>query len=134
MLIADEPTSALDAVTQTEVLGMLAALNRDMGTALLYISHDLQSVASICHRIAILHDGEIVECGTTESVLHAPRHPYTRQLLACAPWVHFRENNNDRFYPSRLSDPTNQFEPPLGTAQAPGARNLKSRAPTPMRY
>ncbi|MGA9566208.1 MAG: ABC transporter ATP-binding protein, partial [Candidatus Korobacteraceae bacterium] len=57
LLIADEPTIALDAMTQMEVLTMLAGLNRDMGTALLYISHDLQSVASICHRIAILHEG-----------------------------------------------------------------------------
>ena len=87
LLIADEPTSALDAVTQSEILGMFATLNRDMGSAVLYISHDLQSVASICHRIAILNAGEIVECGTTESVLARPRHPYTQRLLSCAPWL-----------------------------------------------
>ena len=87
LLIADEPTSALDAVTQTEILAMLGRLNREMGTAILYISHDLQSVASVCHRIAILHEGKIVECGTTDSVLISPQHPYTRQLLACAPWL-----------------------------------------------
>lgn len=134
LLIADEPTSALDAMTQTEVLSMLVALNRNMGTALLYISHDLQSVISICHRIAILHDGEIVECGTTESVLHTPRHPYTRQLLACAPWVQLRGNNIDRFDPSRLPDATSRFGPLFGPAQAPEARDLKSGTLTPMRY
>ena len=86
LLIADEPTSALDAVTQSEILKMFATLNREMGSAVLYISHDLQSVASICHRIAILHTGEIVECGTAAAILTSPRHPYTQQLLACAPW------------------------------------------------
>jgi ABC-type dipeptide/oligopeptide/nickel transport system ATPase component len=66
---------------------MLKALNRNMKTAILYISHDLQSVASICQRIAILHDGEIVESASTEHVLLHPRHPYTKRLLACAPWL-----------------------------------------------
>jgi len=87
LLIADEPTSALDAMTQVETLNMLATLNRSMGTAILYISHDLQSVASICHRIAILRDGEIVECGSTEALLLHPKNPYTQSLLACAPWL-----------------------------------------------
>ena len=87
LLIADEPTSALDVVTQSEILGMFATLNRDMGSAVLYISHDLQSVASICHRIAILAGGEIVECGTTETMLTRPRHPYMQRRLACAPWL-----------------------------------------------
>ena len=87
LLIADEPTSALDAVTQAEILKMFVTLNREMGSAVLYISHDLQAVASICHRIAILNAGEIVECGTTEAVLTRPQHAYTQRLLACAPWM-----------------------------------------------
>ena len=87
LLIADEPTSALDAVTQWEVLKLFSDLNRKTGSALLYISHDLLSVASICHRIAILYDGEIVECRPTQSVLTDPVHPYTQRLLACIPWL-----------------------------------------------
>jgi ABC-type dipeptide/oligopeptide/nickel transport system ATPase component len=87
LLIADEPTSALDAVTQQAILGMIGDLNREQGSALLYISHDLQSVASICHRVAILWRGRIVECGPVKSVLSCPQHPYTRQLLECAPWL-----------------------------------------------
>ena len=87
LLIADEPTSALDVVTQQELLRMLADLNSEMGSAVLFISHDLQSVATICKTIAILHDGEIVECGSTEQVLRRPQHPYTRQLAACASWI-----------------------------------------------
>ncbi len=87
LLIADEPTSALDVITQAEIMRLLAELNRSMGTAVLYISHDLVSVASICHRIAILRHGEIVECGSREEVLECPLHPYTQQLLACVPWL-----------------------------------------------
>jgi ABC-type glutathione transport system ATPase component len=87
LLIADEPTSALDVVTQRDLLRMLATLNREMGCTVLFISHDLQSVVTICRKIAILHDGEIVECGTTEEVVQHPQHPYTQQLLACAPWI-----------------------------------------------
>jgi len=87
LLIADEPTSALDAVTQAEVLDMLARLNREMGMAVLYISHDLQSVASLCSRVAILQNGSIVEQGSTQAVLRTPRHPYTQQLMSSAPWL-----------------------------------------------
>ena len=57
LVIADEPTSALDVVTQSEILKLLARLNRDLNMAVLYISHDLLSVSSLCHRVAILHDG-----------------------------------------------------------------------------
>ena len=87
LLIADEPTSALDVITQAGTIRLFAELNRSMGSALLYISHDLVSVASVCHRIAILHDGEIVECGNRDDVLARPAHPYTKQLLACVPWL-----------------------------------------------
>jgi peptide/nickel transport system ATP-binding protein len=85
LLIADEPTSALDIITQSEVLGLFARLNRELSTAILYISHDLLSVASICQRIAILHEGDIVECGSTESILESPQHPYTQKLMAALP-------------------------------------------------
>jgi len=85
LLIADEPTSALDIITQSEILGLFARLNRDLGTGILYISHDLLSVASLCHRIAILHEGDIVECSSTESILESPQHPYTRKLIAALP-------------------------------------------------
>ena len=85
LLIADEPTSALDVITQSEILGLFARLNRELGTAILYISHDLLSVAAICHRVAILHEGDIVECASTETILEAPTHPYTQQLIAALP-------------------------------------------------
>ena len=85
LLIADEPTSALDVITQSEILGLFRRLNRQLNVAILYISHDLLSVRALCHRIAILRDGEIVECGTADAIFGSPRHPYTQRLIAALP-------------------------------------------------
>ena len=85
LLIADEATSALDVITQSEILELFARLNREIGMSILYISHDLPSVAGICQRIAILHEGQIVECGPTEQIFSAPVHPYTRRLMSALP-------------------------------------------------
>jgi peptide/nickel transport system ATP-binding protein len=85
LLIADEATSALDVITQSEILKLFAQLNRQTGMAILYISHDLASVAGICDRIAILHDGKIVECGTAEHIFTSPQHEYTQRLMAAMP-------------------------------------------------
>lgn len=85
LLIADEATSALDVITQSEILALFRELNRSTRMAILYISHDLASVAGICDRIAILHQGEIVECGATRAIFTNPQHAYTRQLMAAIP-------------------------------------------------
>src|SRR5438094_6149024 len=85
LLIADEATSALDTITQSEILGLFAQLNRELGMGILYISHDLLSVAALCHRIAILNAGEIVECGPPSQIFGAPRHAYTQKLVAALP-------------------------------------------------
>jgi len=87
LLIADEATSALDVITQSEILALFRELNRSFGMAILYISHDLASVAGICDRIAILHEGQIVESGKTEQVLTNPRHEYTQRLMAAMPTI-----------------------------------------------
>jgi ABC-type dipeptide/oligopeptide/nickel transport system ATPase component len=84
-LLADEPTSALDTITQSEILALFRRLNREIGVGILYISHDLASVAALCHRVAILHKGEIVESASTSEMFRAPNHPYTRQLIAAIP-------------------------------------------------
>ncbi len=87
LLVVDEPTSALDAITQADILALFARLNRELKVSVLYISHDLLSVATICHRIAILYDGEIAECATTEEIFSCPTHPYTQRLVASLPLV-----------------------------------------------
>jgi ABC-type glutathione transport system ATPase component len=90
LLIADEATSALDVITQSEILELFARLNRETGMSILYISHDLPSVAGICKRIAILHQGEIVECGPTEQIFNSPIHAYTRRLMSALPQLPIR--------------------------------------------
>lgn len=89
LVIADEATSALDLITQSEILALFARLNRDRGMGLLYVSHDLLSVASLCGRVAILHAGEIVECGAKDQIFSNPQHEYTRQLINAVPKRHF---------------------------------------------
>jgi ABC-type glutathione transport system ATPase component len=85
LLVADEPTSALDVITQAEIMELFRELNRKGGTGMLFISHDLLAVASLCNRIAILHEGSIVECDTPERIFSKPAHRYTAQLVEAAP-------------------------------------------------
>jgi len=87
LLILDEPVSALDAANRVQVLGSFAGL-RSNGIAMLYISHDLGSVAGICDRTAVLYQGRIVEYGPTTEIVRNPQHPYTRLLLGSAPTLH----------------------------------------------
>jgi len=103
LLIADEPTSALDIITQSEILRLFAQLNRELGMGILYISHDLLSVAALCHRIAILNDGEIVECGPPSQIFGAPQHPYTQKLVAALPRVPLLTSKNRKLgsFPAR---------------------------------
>jgi ABC-type glutathione transport system ATPase component len=82
LLIADEPTSALDVKTQAEIVALLHSLRARFGLSLLFVSHDLAVVSDLCDRIAVFHRGEIVETAPTAELLLAPRHPYTRSLLA----------------------------------------------------
>jgi peptide/nickel transport system ATP-binding protein len=84
LVIADEPTTALDVTVQAQVLAVLAQ-RLAQGVGVLLISHDLAVVAGIADRVLVMHDGEVVDSGTTQSVLNNPSHPYTRQLLAAQP-------------------------------------------------
>ena len=85
LLIADEPTTALDVTVQAEILALLQELQAQLGMALLLISHDLDVVADICERLLVMYAGRVVESGPAAQLLAAPRHPYTRGLLACRP-------------------------------------------------
>src|SRR5207302_7065514 len=85
LLIADEPTSALDLITQSEILKLFVSLNRNLGMSILYISHDLLSLATISQRVAVMDRGTIVECRATEEIFRTPSHPYTRQLVRALP-------------------------------------------------
>ena len=87
LLLADESTSALDTITQAEILALFARLRKEYGIAILYISHDLASVASLCDRVAILKDGKVVEDAAVAQIFRDPQHACTRQLIAAIPRV-----------------------------------------------
>lgn len=85
LIIADEPTSALDLITQQEILRLFRRISDTSRTAILFISHDLASVAQICDRVAILYEGEIIEIGPTADVFAKPQHPYAQRLIGALP-------------------------------------------------
>lgn len=85
LLIADEPTTALDVTIQAQILRLLKALQARTGMGLLFITHDLELVADIADRIAVMYAGQVVEAGPAALVLARPLHPYTRALLDCRP-------------------------------------------------
>jgi peptide/nickel transport system ATP-binding protein len=85
LLILDEPTTGLDATVEAEVLDLVAALRREFGTSVLFISHNLDVIARMCDRVGVLYAGRLVEEGPVQSVFDDPRHPYAVGLLRCLP-------------------------------------------------
>ena len=85
ILIADEPTTAVDVTIQAQLLALLADLQQRLGMAMLLITHDLNIVRKIAHRVCVMRGGQVVEAGRVADVLQHPQHPYTRQLLAAQP-------------------------------------------------
>jgi peptide/nickel transport system ATP-binding protein len=85
VLLADEPTTALDVMVQAQILELMLRLTRELGLALVLVTHDLPVVAQVCERAAVMYAGEIVESGRLDDLFHQPKHPYTRMLFAATP-------------------------------------------------
>jgi peptide/nickel transport system ATP-binding protein len=118
LLIADEPTTALDVTIQAQILDLLRRLQAQRGMAILLITHDLGVVAELCHRVAIIYAGRIVELAPTARIFDEPLHPYTRSLLRCLP------------HPSRFGQPLSSIEgAPPDLRQAAGGCRFAPRCP-----
>ncbi len=85
LLIADEPTTALDVTVQAQIIALLRDLQRDFGTAIILITHDLGVVAGLCDEVMVLYGGRVMEQGSAESIFYRPTHPYTLGLLGAVP-------------------------------------------------
>jgi peptide/nickel transport system ATP-binding protein len=91
LIVADEPTTALDVSIQAQITSLLKRLCRDYGTSVMLITHDMGVIAETADRVAVMYAGRIVETGPVESVTRAPRHPYTRGLMASIPSMRTRQ-------------------------------------------
>jgi oligopeptide/dipeptide ABC transporter ATP-binding protein len=116
ILIADEPTTALDVTVQAQILELLADLNRELGTAIMMITHNMGVVAGLCTRVLVMYAGEIVEQGPVEQIFESPQHPYTWSLLKSIPRVdalrHERLRSIEGLAPDLLHPPSGcRFHP-----------------------
>jgi len=85
LLIADEPTTALDVTIQAQILDLMLSLQRELGMAIVLITHDLGVIAQVCDDVVVMYAGQVAEKGPVESIFRKPTHPYTRGLLASIP-------------------------------------------------
>ena len=117
LLIADEPTTALDLMVQAQVLALLADLRRERGLSMIFITHDLSVLSSVCDELAVMYAGRVVETGRADAVFEHPRHPYTRALAAAFPTI---GDLASRMHPSGLGgDPPDPARLPPGCAFHP---------------
>ena len=116
LLIADEPTTALDVTIQAQILDLIRDLQRQDNMSVILITHDLGVVAQLCHRIAVMYGGLILEEGTTDEIFEAPAHPYTQALLRSIPSID--EAEGQRLQPIEGHAPS-LISPPPGCPFAP---------------
>ena len=124
----DEPTTALDVTVEAEVLELVKELRRRHGMAILFISHNLRTVAQVCDRVAVMYAGEIVEEGPIRTVFEDPRHPYTIGLFDCLPTAGWRRGAG-RLRPMPGQAPTLRSARPAADSQTAANMPDPGRAP-----
>ncbi len=137
LLIADEPTTALDVTIQAQILELMRELSERIGTAILFITHDLSVIAEMADRVAVMYAGKVVEQADVQTLFHSPSHPYTQGLIGSRPTI---EGTGDRleFIPGNVPNPLKMpggcpFHPrcphamPVCHAQMPGVTMLDDR-------
>ena len=128
VLIADEPTTALDATVQAQITQLLRELQRDHGTAIVMITHDLGVVAGLCDDVMVMYGGRVMEHASAEDIFHRPSHPYTRGLLAALP----RMDANAGALVSIPGNPPNMNALPPGCPFSARCRFVEDRCATTM--
>ena len=108
-IIADEPTTALDVIVQKDVLGMIRCIQREIGSSVLFVTHDMGVHAHLTDRLGIMYAGRLIEEATTAEIFRAPRHPYTRHLIASLPRI-----GDDTPRKGFAGAPPNLADPPPG--------------------
>jgi peptide/nickel transport system ATP-binding protein len=108
-IIADEPTTALDVIVQKDVLGMIRGIQREIGSSVLFVTHDMGVHAHLTDRLGIMYAGRLIEEATTAEIFRAPLHPYTRHLIASLPRI-----GNDAPRKGLEGTPPNLADPPPG--------------------
>ena len=114
ILFADEPTTALDVTIQAQILDLLRQIQQQLGTATVFVTHDLGAVARVADRVAVMYAGKIVEIGTAEEIFYDPRHPYTWGLLQSLPAL----SRGRETLPTIPGMPPDLLHPPKGDAFA----------------
>lgn len=115
LLIADEPTTALDVTIQAQILSIMKDLNKELNTAIIFITHDLGVVADLCDRVIVMYGGLIMEIGEVRDIFYNPKHPYTQGLLSAVPNLNL---DRDKKLFTIPGNPPDLLTPPIGCPYA----------------
>ncbi len=131
LLIADEPTTALDATIEAQVVEILRRLRQRTSASMLVVSHSMGLIAELCDTVIVMYAGTIVESGPVSVVLHRPRHPYTRALLACEidPYAAFDPSQNLATIPGSVPDLSNRPEGCIFASRCPSRHDICRQKP-----